>query len=57
MTWLAANWGWIVVFVWWLGGCACAWALFVGACRGRTESAYSPEELRRVRDFARDDTH
>lgn len=54
-TWLAANWRWVLAFLIWLAFCAGALVFLAGARRGSTE--YTPEELRRVRDLARDDTH
>ena len=56
-AWLAANWRWVLTAVIWIVFCAGALAFLAGARRGQGESQYSPGELRRVRDFARDDTH
>lgn len=56
-AWLAANWRWVLAAVIWLVFCAGAMAFLIGARRGNTESQFSADELRRVRDLTRDDTH
>lgn len=56
-AWLTANWRWVLAAVIWLVFCAGVLVYLAGTRRGRTESQYSPDELRRVRELARDDTH
>jgi hypothetical protein len=69
IAWLAANWGWLVALVLW--GSACVFAgLVIAAVRQQDADdellrltvrgepyLLSQEELRRVRDLARDDTN